>query len=515
VRITHIQIENYKSFQRTDEIILLPGIILIVGKNNAGKSALLHAISLNFSARAHLSKGAHPLAESPRNPIIRVTVEIEFSGAELKPLLLKQARSQMHFAWPASVRGIGPECVAMALENILSETRLRAAAIKTLNKDTQGWTQPNAPGLLGYQTRGTGGTQTGFTVRPAESQATFDLAAGPHEVDVRNDVGLTAVHLLMERIYVFRAERRAADSCPLQWKSELAPDASNLADVLHTLSQNPVAFSEYELLVRQILPDVEGFSIQSTPSPVGYIQVRLWLAPQSTKRLDLTIPLSECGTGVAQILAIIYVVTQSRTPQVISVDEPNSFLHPDASRALIRIVKQFPEHQYIFTTHSSEVITQSGAANLIVLKHTDGQSVVHRYAGDEVRAIREALEATGARLSDVFGYDRVLWVEGPSDARVFEWLLREIDPTVLDLAIRPVRSTGDFDSPSIDQAVDIYRSLSHAEALVPVTIAFLFDREKRPQARIDDAMRRNDAIVRFLGCRMLENCFLDPRVIAA
>jgi predicted ATP-dependent endonuclease of OLD family len=60
--------------------------------------------------------------------------------------------------------------------------------------------------------------------------------------------------------------------------------------------------------------------------------------------------------------------------QAIAIDEPNSFLHPDAARTLIRILKQHPQHQYIITTHSPEVIAEADAKNLFVLKHKHGDA---------------------------------------------------------------------------------------------------------------------------------------------
>src|SRR6059058_1643718 len=69
--------------------------------------------------------------------------------------------------------------------------------------------------------------------------------------------------------------------------------------------------------------------------------------------------LSDSGTGVAQVIAILAAVL-TRTYAVIVIDEINSFLHPAAAKALIRILKtEHGDHQYIISTHSAEVISAS------------------------------------------------------------------------------------------------------------------------------------------------------------
>jgi len=56
------------------------------------------------------------------------------------------------------------------------------------------------------------------------------------------------------------------------------------------------------------------------------------------------VPLSESGTGVGQVLAILYVVFTSEYPRTIVIDEPQSFLHPGAVRKLFEARRvQVPE----------------------------------------------------------------------------------------------------------------------------------------------------------------------------
>jgi len=55
MRIVSAQIENYKSFLDSGDIQFSPGFNVIVGQNNAGKTALVEALSLDFDNKHHRS----------------------------------------------------------------------------------------------------------------------------------------------------------------------------------------------------------------------------------------------------------------------------------------------------------------------------------------------------------------------------------------------------------------------------------------------------------------------------
>src|SRR5438270_13838373 len=103
-------------------------------------------------------------------------------------------------------------------------------------------------------------------------------------------------------------------------------------------------------------------------------------------------------------------------------------------------------------------------------------------AGQEVIDLRRTLMEVGARLSDVFGSDAVLWVEGATEQECFPKIIRHFDRNVpLGTAIVAVRSTDEIVSRRLTRAVlDIYQRISTANALLPRTIAILLDREIRP-----------------------------------
>jgi predicted ATPase len=147
-----------------------------------------------------------------------------------------------------------------------------------------------------------------------------------------------------------------------------------LAAVIAKMAANPLLFQEFNQHVTTIFPSIRWVA----PNPKGNtVEVRIWSIDPSTRREDLAIPLNESGTGVGQVLAILY-VAMTNEPGVIAIDEPNSFLHPGAAKKLIQILKLYPQHQYIISTHSPELINvaQPAALHLVRFESKEGTSIV-------------------------------------------------------------------------------------------------------------------------------------------
>jgi AAA15 family ATPase/GTPase len=51
--ISSFRLFNYKSYLDSEELALTPGINIVVGQNDAGKSALLEGLGLHFENKPH------------------------------------------------------------------------------------------------------------------------------------------------------------------------------------------------------------------------------------------------------------------------------------------------------------------------------------------------------------------------------------------------------------------------------------------------------------------------------
>jgi hypothetical protein len=295
----------------------------------------------------------------------------------------------------------------------------------------------------------------------------------------------------------------------------LAPNAQNLPTVLHLLlSKNPPRFARYLRYVNAVFPEIR----QITVPPVGTsARILLWSTDPENEREDLAISLAESGTGISQVLAILYVVVTADHPRVFLIDEPQSFLHPAALRKLMTILAAHPQHQYIVSTHSPLVLTATSPGRVVLLRKNGAETTARNVDPREASDLRAVLADVGARLSDVFGADNVLWVEGLTEELCFPLIwgaARTDEERVTATVMLGVKHTSDFQRRDARATVELYRRLTAGGALLPPAVGFIFDREGRSKQEEEDLARESGGLVRFLPRRMFENYLISPPALA-
>jgi hypothetical protein len=420
VRIDSFRVVNYKSFADSKEIRLEPGFNVIVGRNNVGKTALAEALSLRFSNKPHLSlstvlrPGAPPL-----DPSSRAEVTIRLEANELSELLADELHT---FYLPTHPER--PNVALARLKTALSEGTIVEAVFQGGGLDSARLA-----------------AHLGSTMSDTYMQFTPDSSGqptpGPVFHSMPQDHPELAAFLagkFFERLYSFSAVRFDIRENPMGINRNLSPNASDLVQVLALLRTNTSRWNRYFKEIKAVLPEIEAISFPPSAQGGGNVDARLWNVHEDTEREDLAVPLSESGTGVGQVLAILYVVFTSEYPRTIIIDEPQSFLHPGAIRKLFEILKGYPQHQYVFTTHSPTAVTAADPQALFLVRKEGEQSVVEHLDISETRDQARSLREVGASLSDVFGADDVLWVEGATEEECFPLILSKV-------AGRPLRGT--------------------------------------------------------------------------
>jgi predicted ATPase len=505
MKLQKIRLYNYKGFKDSGWIELSPNFTVVVGKNNSGKSAFLEGFRLQRSGnKPHLSigivRGGHV------DPISRIHVVGHFHWHEIQ-INAQYVGNQIYYPLTASHRN---ELNAQNWEDII----VRPSMTLELQSRT------DVPYVVATRWPSHGRFEDSPNSRicallnhdATKAEWSFGGIAENEE-----NLPRIADEALRRQVYNFSAERLNIDQSMPQADQSLSPNASNLPTVLHELSTNPNLWKEYNNHVCQIFPEITAI----TTPPVENSQtitIKVWHVPVESNRADLAIRLTDCGTGVGQVLAILY-VAMTRQQNVIVIDEPNSFLHPGAARKLIEILKQYDTNQYVVSTHSPELISAINP-DIIHRVHWDvegGQSKVEQMNGASIDDMALLLDDLGAKLSDVFGADYVIWVEGQTEEACFPTIAASCDePPPLGTLFVRVRATGDFESKKSDANLvwDIYERLSGGAALVPPALAFSFDREGRSEQQLSDMEKKSGGMVKFLPRCLVENYFLHSAAIA-
>ena len=241
--------------------------------------------------------------------------------------------------------------------------------------------------------------------------------------------------------------------------------------------------------------------------------------PPEARRDDLAITLDRMGMGIGNVIAILYVVQESRTPQVIAIDEPNSFLHPKALRELLQILStEAKDHQIILTAHSADVLTAIKPSLITLFEHDGSTTTVKQVDATAISSIKTGLSDLGIRMTDLHGRDQVLWVEGQTEELVIPELLKVFCPEIAaGTAVLRVEHTGTFGKKGVNptEVASIYKRLTDSSALVPPMVAILLDKEQLNPADCVNLEQASKDTLKFLERRMLENYILFPEPIAA
>jgi predicted ATPase len=522
VRIAKIKIRNYKSFRESQELEFTSGFNIISGQNNTGKTALLEALGLRFSPNPHRSLISMPLRDTFVDPASVVDISLAVSRDELAGSLASLAPETRHFfllpQHPTEFsRAIGyaqneGENVKRLVRWILDQEE-QIFTVRLTRGPTEAWTAIELPsnGLYKVQVA-PGNAQLFFALVSIDRQKNINI----HQISAGSatgDFGTTIVASLIPRIFRFSAERLNVGTCPVGTSVRLAQNAANLAEVLGCLNQNPVLFQNFNQLVHEILPQVQQVTVRQVPSQK--VQIMVWSHDPATTREDIAIPLEESGTGIGQVLAILYVAVHSPFPSVILIDEPQSFLHPGAARKLVDVLAQYPQHQFIISTHSPSIVSAADPDIINVTRLESAETRVKQVHSNDRKELQSLLAEIGAHLSDVFGADDVLWVEGTTEEMCFPIILREAGLRLMGTTILGVRSTGDLGTKDATRVFEIYNELTASGSLIPPAIAFILDTECYSQQKLEDIRKLSKGHAVFLPRRMYENYLLNPTAIAA
>jgi predicted ATPase len=501
VRIESVQVRNYKCFLDSGELVLGPGLNIFVGKNDVGKSALVEALGGQLQSRPHRSIRTQPTTQHQVQSDSCAETRYAFTAAEFQLMLSRQSTVVI------PKQDGDPGAVMTALTQAASPNNPIPVSlhVQWVNADIR---TSSIPAITGRP------TGSYFVLVNSKAPAGLELRYGSIQQGQAQDYTSSMAYEAKALTYVFRAERLNVAECAIGGQSALRPDASNLADVLNQLSSaNPLRYERLLSHVRAIFPHVT----QITAPAVGGNQVRalVWTVPASTERADLAIPLSDSGTGIGQVLAMLYVVVTSERPTTIVIDEPQSFLHPGAIRKLIEILRTYSQHQYVITTHSPLALSTLHEDRVFMVRRGDGGSVVTQLDPSRQADLREFLADVGASLSDVFGADRILWVEGKTEEICFPQLITVLAKRPLSgTQIIGVVSTDELGTRKAERIYEIYEKLSSGPSLMPPAVAFVFDREGKTERERQDVDRRSRGLVHWLPARMYENYLLGSSVIA-
>lgn len=499
MRLRKIRVKGFQAFLDSGFLEFADGFNLVIGQNNAGKSSLLRAMLNSLPDDRHRTPEKF---EQHQLALPEVDFTIDVSGNEIRDWILRSGSTQHIPVDPAQIRDVLP-----IMDSLFAQSHIPVTVCSSPGRPISG---PYPSHAL-------------FQWVPGVQQHTAVLTLNdggirvhPGHNNTNDSLPILVWNAWVQDTFYFAAERMSIGEAHHGYSERLLPNASNLPNVLNTLNgDQPDIFSKLVGHLREVFPTVGNLSVRTKPGN-NALEVRVW-PTEARENVKLSFPLNSSGTGVSQVIALLTAIMTIENA-IIIIDEINSFLHPAAVKALLRILQtKYTQRQYIISTHAPEVIGFSHPSSIHLVKRSGYESTVVRLNLAEIGEFREVAEHLGVSMADVFAADRIIWVEGPTEELIFPYLYREMSgqPLPRGTAFISVAATGDFNRKRDREIVyEVYNRLCSASMALVVGVMFSFDTEKLSDVDKEKMVKDAGGRLRFLPRRHLECYLLEPTAIA-
>jgi predicted ATPase len=380
MNVTNISLRNAWSFGDAGfSLTNLATQNVLIGKNNSGKSKVLAAVAWAALQAQRVANGSSPQMDHS-------VLHDDGSGVTPEPTILAVALELN-----------GPD-----RDELIGNVRLARPNDKLLR---------HVPTRVTQRVHVTGTSQRGgepqFTLE-MEGAESIDGLAGKNEwiSGMAQIIRRFASQLISDRIRYVSGWRTLDENTG---NGDKRPDrASSIIKHLHEW-QNPGQankhlrrrFDAIEALFRRLMRCDE---VEVCPEHTGNA-ISLAMRGQY-------IGIDCCGDGLQHLLMIAYHLF-TMPDGVLLLEEPETHLHPELQRNLMRVLKREFRGQTIITTHSPVLLDSDLQANIYRVEHDGKTSRVElcKTTSD----LRLVLDLLDVRASDLLQANLVIWVEGPTD----------------------------------------------------------------------------------------------------
>ena len=255
-------------------------------------------------------------------------------------------------------------------------------------------------------------------------------------------------------------------------------------------------------------------NIQETVSALLGVQIDAFQSDSRSRRGETTAEMDVDnflvevnGSGIREALRIVLDV-EFNHPDILLIEEPEIHLHPSLETSMMRYLKRVsPDCQVFIATHSTNFLDTGEMKNVYLVSKSDSTRIqLLDYEEAEAQIPREL----GIRLSSLFMFDRLVFVEGPSD----ETILREWAST---LRVNLSKSNVGFIHMEGARNFTHFATKATLSVLTKrqVQMWFIMDRDERDDAEIDKLkeIAGENAVVKVLERREIENYLICHRAI--
>ena len=219
------------------------------------------------------------------------------------------------------------------------------------------------------------------------------------------------------------------------------------------------------------------------------------------------------GSGLKMWLQIMWFLASSKQANIVVLDEPDIYMHPDLQRKLAYILSGI-RGQTILTTHSVELLSEFDPEEILIINK---RSVRSDYA-TRPSVVQDAIDRMGTgqniQLIRLWNSKRFLLVEGKDISLLSRLQLIQSPDSEIPLGNLPSQEIGGWDGwqRAIGAAATLVNSAGER-----LTTYCLLDRDYHTEEEIDTRYRQakqNHIELHVWSRKELENYFICPRALS-
>ncbi len=233
-------------------------------------------------------------------------------------------------------------------------------------------------------------------------------------------------------------------------------------------------------------------------------------SPRDSAEMDIDDFLVEAnGAGIREALRLILDL-ELKAPKLVLIEEPEVHLHPGLENAVHTYLQEKQSAMQMFvTTHSTNFVDSVSFQNIYLVSRSEALRTQCEQVDAGEGATRIPAEL-GLRLSTVFMFDRLVFVEGPSDEAVLREFAKTLgnDLTRANVGFVQMGGVRNFAHYAAEGTLDILVRRR-------VQMWFVIDRDEREEEEIERMLKRLGERARLFipDRRELENYLLVAEAV--
>lgn len=419
MKINKIRIKNFRGIKNSG-IIELGNLNALVGKNDAGKSSILHAIdefyNENKILEGHRYFGAGDEATE---------IEIWFGGVELEaiPKVLLDQDGYLHVKKKAN--SIGETYKQSIITLDFAKTEYKNMFQMTTAK------QGTIFRSLGKEVPDEMNREVLFDL--VNELVDIETSYVEEEYEIKSSMIKEIIKSLYPQFSLFLADT-SLDTSTSSFQNQFKKIVTNAIEA--HIQEFSNLQNEVDLTLTNEIRKIGQF-MSTHYSGMTDLKPDITYEWQKLVNFDVImkddqgyeINIANKGTGIQRLFMVSYFqylaeqTSENEKSYIFVIEEPETFLHPGAQRTLLDSLKRIAEvHQVIISTHSPVFASEIDNRNIIVATKINGES---QYSQGEGVSADLLVNELGVRASDNIVNSKLLvFVEGSNDVKFWDRIYR-------------------------------------------------------------------------------------------